>query len=344
MAAPKRKIYYSPSPGNYAVIRLNSVEMVRPLDDPLALAEAQAMRTKSYLIMLELELALPMPDRPWYMFNVNPIAPCLGAEDPERGLTSDMCTPIFPNTSHPNGRPPVRPEGHFPYSNCYHWVLMETTVRVRARQESFDETDGVSLSVLSRMEMMNATREDSLRSVDNMEAHGPLSVCRTEVPRLPPGYFSRDGAAAGNANADHLSTTSGAGSSFHSTDEDSVHSIEELGHWNIFGGPNDDVELVPLLDLWVSEFTERLNEEDIPSPLELLAEFDEVIGIVQRARVRAYAALTAPEPKVDHSIHTTKLRRFLPAKTWNKACSRANSIAVRLKRRFIRVILSPSCS
>ena len=45
-------IYYSPSPGAYAVIRLNPVEMVRHLQDQEALAQARAMRTKTYLIYL----------------------------------------------------------------------------------------------------------------------------------------------------------------------------------------------------------------------------------------------------------------------------------------------------
>ena len=48
------KIFYSPSPRSYAVIRLNPVEMVRPFDDAQALLEAQAMQPKSYLIFLHL--------------------------------------------------------------------------------------------------------------------------------------------------------------------------------------------------------------------------------------------------------------------------------------------------
>ena len=47
-------VYYSPSPGSYAIIRLNPVEMIRPFNDTQALLEAQAMRPKSYLIMLQM--------------------------------------------------------------------------------------------------------------------------------------------------------------------------------------------------------------------------------------------------------------------------------------------------
>ena len=54
------RIVYSPSPGSYAVIRMNPVEMVRHLDDPQALLEAQAMRPKSYLVYL-VYVRLPTP-------------------------------------------------------------------------------------------------------------------------------------------------------------------------------------------------------------------------------------------------------------------------------------------
>ncbi|KAI9063911.1 hypothetical protein FKP32DRAFT_1676002 [Trametes sanguinea] len=95
MTTPKSMIFFSPSPGTYAVMRLNPVETVRHLDDLIALAEAQGMRVKSHLIMLDMEMALPFPDRPWYRFEVHSIAPCLRDEEPQKGLTSDMCIPIF---------------------------------------------------------------------------------------------------------------------------------------------------------------------------------------------------------------------------------------------------------
>ncbi|KAI9063910.1 hypothetical protein FKP32DRAFT_1570974, partial [Trametes sanguinea] len=146
----RNPVVFSPSPGTYVVLRLNPMEMVRQFDgDPVALAEAQAMRIKSHLVVLEMELALPIPNRPWYRFDVRSIAPCLRAEEPQKGLTSDMCIPIFPNSQHPNGRGPMHPEpeGLFPYDNCYHWFQpVETTVRIRARPEKFDETNAVSVS------------------------------------------------------------------------------------------------------------------------------------------------------------------------------------------------------
>ncbi|OSC96637.1 hypothetical protein PYCCODRAFT_1420777 [Trametes coccinea BRFM310] len=153
---PKRRVFFSPSPGTYAVMRFNPVETVHPFEDPQALTEAQAMRLKSHLIMLDIEMALPFPNKPWYRFEVQSIAPCLRTPVPEEGLTSDMYIPIIPDTAHPNGRAPVQPDpaGRFPYSNCYHWFKpVEKIVCIRAWPEAFDETDAVFLSPASRVDM-----------------------------------------------------------------------------------------------------------------------------------------------------------------------------------------------
>lgn len=47
-------VWYSPSPGTYFVLRINAVEMVRHLEDDDALEAARLMKTKSYLICLNL--------------------------------------------------------------------------------------------------------------------------------------------------------------------------------------------------------------------------------------------------------------------------------------------------
>ncbi|KAL7277677.1 hypothetical protein ACG7TL_008608 [Trametes sanguinea] len=288
-------IVYSPSPGTYVVIRLNPVEMVRHLDDPVALAEAQAMRTKSHLVILEMELALPFPNRPWYRFDVHSIAPCLRDEVPQKGLTSDMCIPIFPNTSHPNGRAPVHPEpeGLFPYTNCYHWYQpIETTVRVRARPEEFDETNAVSLSAftLTRMDF-SSWEEDCTKmcaNLDALEAAALTSQIRTatQSTTLSCPIPSAVGGTAHDSytkrvlrTGDGTSTYSGSGST-RTVDSDnySDYSGDFLGPINPFSAPDEDVELVPLVDVWVSELADHLKQEDIPHPSELVAEVEQLTG------------------------------------------------------------------
>ncbi|KAI9059929.1 hypothetical protein FKP32DRAFT_1578886 [Trametes sanguinea] len=94
-----KKIVYSPSPGAYAVVRLAPLEMVNGFGDLVATEHAMALQTKPYLVYLLKEMSLPFPDQPWYQFTVSPIATCLPPDDPSKGLTPDLCIPIFPNTT-----------------------------------------------------------------------------------------------------------------------------------------------------------------------------------------------------------------------------------------------------
>ena len=52
-----------------------------------------------------------------------------------------------------------------------------------------------------------------------------------------------------------------------------------LAQMNIFGDPTHDTELFPLVDLWF-ELTDHLKQEDIPDPMELYRERDEVVKCV----------------------------------------------------------------
>ncbi|KAI0350625.1 hypothetical protein OH77DRAFT_1412659, partial [Trametes cingulata] len=124
---------YSPNPGTYAVVRMDPVAMVQNSDDQDAVAAASAMKPKRYLVYIQSDLELPFPHRPWYCYRVWPIAPFVRPRDEAAGVTSDMCTPIFPNMYHPTRRAPLRTEPPFPFDNCYHWSGTSLAVRVRAR-------------------------------------------------------------------------------------------------------------------------------------------------------------------------------------------------------------------
>lgn len=100
---------------------------------------------------------------------VTPIAPSLRAEDKDEGYAADMCVPIFPNTSHPLGRTPVRTETAFPYSNCYHWEMFQTNIRVRARPEKFDERQATMLPDAECEKLEEYLRQDIPR-MDELES------------------------------------------------------------------------------------------------------------------------------------------------------------------------------
>ncbi|KAJ8461989.1 hypothetical protein ONZ51_g11188 [Trametes cubensis] len=307
------RIVYSPTPGSYAVIRLNPVEMVRSFNDSEALNQAQAMQPKSYLVYLHWELALPFPDQPWYKFDIRPIATSLRPEDKARCISSDMCIPIYPNTKHPNGREPLRPqpEGLFPYDNCYHWFDMKARVRIRARPEEFDETNAVALDFLNQEQMLEYWDEDGLRMGKNQRKreaeaalqHSPdaltdvvdvLPKPTASIDRVDDPPRIRDAGLQSPLDLEDADGLSMCSDCTTASEERSMCSLDDLAAMNIFSGPNDDVDVMPLVDLWISELAEHLKPEDIPSPLEMYAEFDHIANIVRQARVRSYAALMAP--------------------------------------------------
>ncbi|KAJ2992648.1 hypothetical protein NUW54_g7884 [Trametes sanguinea] len=270
---------FCPSPGAYAVIRLNPVEMVKHFGDANALEQAKALTPRFHLIYLSLDMALPFPGRPWYQFDVSPIAPKLRKEDAKRGITPAMCIPIYPNTVHPNGRPPLRPQGDFPFSNCYHWIENTTQLRVRARPEGFDETNVVRLSYDSMSDLEEIWTEDILAIIsarraaeaansqalanDAAQAKGDANDYAAEID----GDLSPlPETLADDADRASVSSTSSA------SDEVFTDDVTRLGMIDIFGGPECDVDLVPLVDLWTSELSEHLKEEDIPGPEDLFAE------------------------------------------------------------------------
>ncbi|KAJ8489085.1 hypothetical protein ONZ51_g3165 [Trametes cubensis] len=309
--------------------------MVAALDDSEALRQAEAMKPKLYLVYLQWvcsalpppyekqilipseELALPFPEQPWYRFEIEPIAASLRQEDKARGISVDMCIPIFPNTSHPNGREPVKPqpEGLFPYDNCYHWFAAKTVdVRIRARPEGFNETNAASLDVRSEMQIMHYWNEDGPRlrtNKQNSETESDTMALVTRSSRevdvaSTTGYGTPMGIGGADVSKPHhreQQDTVGPGDTELVSassevapiqDNQSAHSLDDIDAIDIFSGPNEDTDLVPLVDLWISELSDYLKQEDIPSPLEMFDEFNEIAQVVRQARIRSYAALTAP--------------------------------------------------
>ncbi|KAI0327910.1 hypothetical protein GY45DRAFT_1372775 [Cubamyces sp. BRFM 1775] len=122
-----------------------------------------------------------------------------------------------------------------------------------------------------------------------MELHWEEDDDRRDVPS--------EGSCSGNPHDDvsilsraATSTSSSEGSTEPDTD-DAVGDI--LAEMNIFGDPTHDVELFPLVDLWF-ELTDHLKQEDIPNPMELYKERDEIVRIIEDACTRANAAINVP--------------------------------------------------
>ena len=70
------------------------------------------------------------------------VGPGLRNAVPEKFITPDMCTPIFPNTDHPAGRPAVHTEPLFPFANHCHWFGPDMALEVRVKIATDEEICG----------------------------------------------------------------------------------------------------------------------------------------------------------------------------------------------------------
>ncbi|KAL1945508.1 hypothetical protein VTO73DRAFT_2359 [Trametes versicolor] len=354
-------VWFSPSPGAYAAIRINPVEMVRHLQDDTALRAAGALQTKTYLICLELEMDLPFPDKPWYRFRALPIGPHLPPPNEAKGYTSDMCIPIFPNLNHPTGRAPLPSERPFPYGNCYHWIDESFVIRVRARPEGFDETNAIKIPARDEVLMSVAWGEDYKRARairasrnpteasvhsdishedrDSLNTHpapssarncedetgGRLEVTSGELRNVHP-------ADPRKRSLDHsidAASISSASSRSVRSEQGPSDSVGDIIRMDIFTGPDDDLDLVPLVDLW-PDIANTLKEEDIPSPLELYEEIKTMQSIIQEARIRAYAALTAVEAHKPSELEKSEMTATPSARIRARLARRVSTISRKL--------------
>ncbi|KAI1790357.1 hypothetical protein LXA43DRAFT_1095508 [Ganoderma leucocontextum] len=251
---------FCPAPGVYAAIRMDPTAMVAHLD-ARALEEAQEIRPKTYLVLAAFDLSFPFPGRPWYGYNVWPVGPSLRAVDEKRCLEPDMCVPIFPNETHPAGRPPAHPDSAFPYDNCYHWAAMDLDVRVHAREEGFDNTRAVRMLARQRVQMSSVLGSDRGRA-------RRARLAREQAVSVPP---------------DHTSAPESSSPSTCEQPKDAATPVEV----DIFAPLEDfqDPEYIPLFHLWL-DLPSNLKQEDIGNPVDLYRERFAITSIIRRAHAR----------------------------------------------------------
>lgn len=228
------------------------------------------------------------------------IAPSLRDEDAEKGITADMCVPIYPNDKHPAGRQPLRPSRPFPYTNCYHWCnTAELEIRVLPRPELFNEDQTIHLSFGERLQFGDHQYDDMVRSkrlvsdaatpeqrvLSSAKPASPLPPLIAPLPRTESGpsaptdvYDAPHGKPPSVATASCRSSSVSSASSSVNSRESYLNSVDEI--MAIFGGGKADLDLLPLCELWL-DMTAQLKEEDIPSPAGFFEERDEIVKCVK---------------------------------------------------------------
>ena len=115
-----------------------------------------------------------MDVEPWYRFDIYPIAPCLRPADENACVSSDMCTPIWPNQSHPQGRTPPHTEPEFPFDNCYFWFDTSMKIRVCPRAEGFNWKETTALWPISEYDLWRGyEEEDRLHQIRAQKSREP---------------------------------------------------------------------------------------------------------------------------------------------------------------------------
>ncbi|RPD56396.1 hypothetical protein L226DRAFT_468618 [Lentinus tigrinus ALCF2SS1-7] len=267
-------LQYVPRTHAFAVIRMDPVAMVRHLGDPEATRAAEALTPKSYPVYVEMDSALPFPDRPWYGLTVSLVGPHLRPAVDEDCVSQEMCSPIFPNTNHPKGRVPVRTQPDFPFNGCYFWSKTSMKIRVCARPEGFDWEGTTLLRGEEYVRWMRYESEDMMRRVRAQRA-------RERQPEPSESVPARPNPAAHSIRVDDSPDTEGAVGlmcadfdvcSYAESDISTIDTFVEMGL-----SPDSmlDLELQPIFHLW-GDLAANLTQDEIPSPIDLLQECDTI--------------------------------------------------------------------
>ncbi len=227
--------------------------------------------------------------KPWYSFDIYLVGLCLPSPNQEECVTPDMCVPIFPNTSHPEGRIPVRTEPPFPFDNCFIWSLPNLEIRVCPRAEGFDWDETTRLPtgpVDERSRWLDYEGEDRVRQHTARQARQQPDVVPNphtskEVSQshpTPPVDRSHRAETAISPRAEDETSSISAGKSAYScsmiASTDSIDSMTELER--LFADPEESPELHPLCHLWC-DLSTTIKQDGIPSPLLFFEERDAII-------------------------------------------------------------------
>ncbi|KAI0327938.1 hypothetical protein GY45DRAFT_1256110 [Cubamyces sp. BRFM 1775] len=280
-----------PGSYQYAVIRMDPVAMVEHYNDLVVTAAAQRLQPKKYLVYLDLPMDLPLPESAWFRFQISPIGTTLRHEEPAQGITSDMVIPIYPNQHHPQGRTPLKPETPFPFHNCYHWIENMATVRIRRKDDLYDDGDAVKLGIRQHLAMGRMFSDDCDRieaACEAMYTNDPMwramHTCessdesdeedrrdardRSKGALRGPRAESSPDSRLSDGSGDELPRTAHLANHSHKVDS-SVNDLLKMDVFNL--SHDDDDQFLPLVDLWF-DLAVHLSEDDIPSPLEFFEE------------------------------------------------------------------------
>ncbi|RDX48660.1 hypothetical protein OH76DRAFT_1404589 [Lentinus brumalis] len=261
---------FCPLPGAYGVAQINVEASLDGVADPKTLEAAQGLGRAKCLIYFCTCLQLPFPESPSCKYTTYLVGPGPRPNDPARYSTADMCVPIFPCVDHPTNRPAVRPNGPFPFSNCYHWTGLGMERRVRVAIRDYTEYDNgkvASLPGIQHIDMDECFSEDFAKGAAAMRAaeaanktlQAAAQIAQSVEKARPAIHDEEEGA---------MNTTHGGPS-------DDMADIAGLEIYGLTYKAEDD--LLPVINVWLDLGSQFPEESDVPSPLEFVKEYDTMV-------------------------------------------------------------------
>ncbi|KAL1664957.1 hypothetical protein GGF50DRAFT_53629 [Schizophyllum commune] len=160
--------------GSYFTFRLDPVASLQDIDDEEVAKAARQIKPGIYVAC-----AYAHHSNPQYIALVQQGLP---SDDPAQFFESRMCTPIRPNTQHPEGRRPVHCCYPLPWDGCYHVSLHRAHVWIRMEVLNIDDP-AHSLSPSESLALEYLLRDDE-------ERRECLRDCAVKGATPPPASFS----------------------------------------------------------------------------------------------------------------------------------------------------------
>ncbi|KAJ7271067.1 hypothetical protein C8J57DRAFT_296747 [Mycena rebaudengoi] len=164
-----------PKLASYVVISINPVATLESLNDPVALAAARQMPVQKYVGYVNKAVDIFDSHAKYHTYSILLTSPTIPQASPDDFIGPDMYTPVFPATTHPLSREPLRPNKPLPWKTCYQPSFMRSVVRVPVT--CADDSAAVTLSSL------DVTRHRRILAGEEARRSAALRTCTP--PALP---------------------------------------------------------------------------------------------------------------------------------------------------------------
>ncbi|TRM70620.1 hypothetical protein BD626DRAFT_449235 [Schizophyllum amplum] len=122
-----------PLRNSYVVVWIDPLETLEHLDDEEVRQACRSHDCGKYVAVITRGIGLPIPSFRYHTYKIDFLVQGLPRDEPDKHFMSAMSCPVLPNTSHPEGRRPVKPIAPLPWANCYHRARCRDTVKFRLR-------------------------------------------------------------------------------------------------------------------------------------------------------------------------------------------------------------------